>query len=468
MAEDAGQVQAAEALLKDAALLQARDVEGCWRLLAAAAALCRRHRAWRREPFNVFTVLRSESDEVNLHSRFLAALLDHRKAPGEPRENLKDFLRTVAEHGAFAYELSDCKRIEKAKECFKKLLPKDGDFASDSIRIERESNYIDILIANDAEPKWAVAIENKIWAGDQPQQLWRYYDSLAEHGNRAMLYLTPDGHKPEEDSIYDEEREGREDRDRVPEDRLCLISYRDTLPPWLKRCQKRAYAEPSLREAIEQYLSLVRKLSGTDRTEEYMKGLKKLCVQGDNPRLIHDLAEALVSAKIDLLSGLCECIEKTLRERIPDLPLNHDLSHCSPDRIRGYVEERKNHWWFGQGYPLGGNGALLAFYMYGNEMDYGVRCDREKQEGYGEVGTILRKDSRTPPGKYDDDQWPWYVRAILPKNFNQEKLKALGWENIEFLLDEERKQKLADKIAQDLAQVWQIWKDAHKQAPSPA
>ena len=50
-------------------------------------------------------------------------------------------------------------------------------------------------------------------------------------------------------------------------------------------------------------------------------------------------------------------------------------------------------------------------------------------------------------------------------NFNRERLKNHEWENIEFLLDEERKQKLADKIAQDLALVWQIWEDAHKQAP---
>ncbi len=455
MAEDAGQVQAAEVLLKDAALLRAREVESCWRLLAAAATLCRQHRAWRREPFNVFLELFNEDDERNLHSRFLAALLKHRQAPGELRANLKDFLGTVSEYWE--------RETDGGGPEVLKTIVEESDFRSGSIRIERESNYIDILIVNDAEPKWAVAIENKIWAGDQPQQLWRYYDSLAEHGNRTMLYLTPDGREPEKHSVYDKDCENR-----VPEDRLCLISYADTLPPWLGRCQERAYAEPGLRESIEQYRNLVRKLTGTDRTEEYMKGLKELCVQGDNPRLIHDLAEALVSAKIDLLSDLCGSVEKTLRKRIPDLPPSHDLSHCGLDRIRGYVEGRRDHWWFGQGYPLGSNGALLAFYMHGYEMDYGVRCDREKQEGYGEVGTILRKDSRMPPGKYDDDQWPWYAKAILPKNFNQEKLKDLGWENIEFLLDEERKQELADKIAQDLAQVWQIWKDAHKQAPSPA
>ena len=61
-------------------------------LLEKAARLHDRHETGRREGFNVFTVLRSEHDEVNLHSRFLAAVLDHRQSPGESRENLKDFL----------------------------------------------------------------------------------------------------------------------------------------------------------------------------------------------------------------------------------------------------------------------------------------------------------------------------------------------------------------------------------------
>ena len=60
-------------------------------LLEKAARLHDRHEAGRREPFNVFSVLRSEHDEVNLHSRFLAALLDHRQSPGQSRENFGGF-----------------------------------------------------------------------------------------------------------------------------------------------------------------------------------------------------------------------------------------------------------------------------------------------------------------------------------------------------------------------------------------
>ena len=45
--------------------------------------------------FNVFCALRSPSDEVNLHSRFLIALLNHCKPGDECLINLSDFLEKV-------------------------------------------------------------------------------------------------------------------------------------------------------------------------------------------------------------------------------------------------------------------------------------------------------------------------------------------------------------------------------------
>ena len=64
-------------------------------LLLKATLLYERHEAGRRDPFNVFSVLRSGHDEVNLHSRFLHALLDYRQPSDEHRENLEDFLRSI-------------------------------------------------------------------------------------------------------------------------------------------------------------------------------------------------------------------------------------------------------------------------------------------------------------------------------------------------------------------------------------
>ena len=61
-------------------------------LLKDAAILYETYGVGRPEPFNVFSVLRKDKDEVNLHSRFLRAQLDHRKPGEEKRANLHDFI----------------------------------------------------------------------------------------------------------------------------------------------------------------------------------------------------------------------------------------------------------------------------------------------------------------------------------------------------------------------------------------
>ena len=144
------------------------------RLLERAALLYERHSAGRSENFNVFSVLRAESDEVNLHSRFLVALLVHRKLRDAPLRNLEDFLGSIV--GV-------------------------ADFPLEGTEVEREYNDIDILIRNPSSRR-AVVIENKIWAKDQDRQLARYAERMERDGYNEprLLYLTLDGRNPEEDS----------------------------------------------------------------------------------------------------------------------------------------------------------------------------------------------------------------------------------------------------------------------------
>ena len=199
-------------------------------LLTEAGRLYERHEAGRPAPFNVFSVLRTESDEVNLHSRFLlAALLDYQKPGEEERTNLKEFLLTVA-------------NVE--------------NFDQASVAVSRERHNIDILVTN--ARRQAVVIENKIWAKDQSKQLQRYHEEMTSRGfggnDIHLRYLTPDGRDPSRDSVGDLKYENIEN-----------IAYRDrSFQEWLRNCQSRAYDEPALREVIGQYLALIQKLTGTD------------------------------------------------------------------------------------------------------------------------------------------------------------------------------------------------------------
>lgn len=336
-------------------------------LLERVARLYKKYEAGRRKPFNIFTVLRRATDEVNLHSRFLHALLDYRKSPETERENLKDFLQKV---------------VEK-------------QFEEKDVKVERERNYIDILITNDAMQ--AVVIENKIESGDPPQQLQRYYKELQKMGYRDihLLYLTPHGDEPSEDSVGDLHYE--------------TLSYKGDLLPWLERCQQRAYDDPVLRESVAQYGQLVRELTGTDLTGAYMNELKDLLLQKNNLVLACDLKEAISEAHIELLQKLWNEIESELKETVLDLPKkankDSDLSPTetivSPDRIRNFVERIRGAAQHGLYYPFGSRKAVsLGVEVEDGKIFFGVLCYKETySREYDRLKKALRDVSGAPRTK---------------------------------------------------------------------
>ena len=359
-------------------------------LLKEAALLYEKHEARRPRPsFNVFSVLRTESDEVNLHSRFLHALLDYRKPAEENRENLTDFLRHVGV----------------------------GDFEQRGIRVEREPGNIDILITNDAGQ--AVVIENKIWAGDRPEQLLRYHTTLTEqgYGRIHLLYLTPYGHDPSEDSAGNLSYK--------------TISYRDKLPPWLERCQQRAYDEPELRESVAQYRQLIRRLTGTDFGEVYMNELMALCLEGSNLARLHDLHEVLDNkVRPHLVEKLLRDVDVALQEEIPDL--------SDKDDSEGDLY-----------YPFG-NGAFLGVATFYTYLGFGVSC--EKSEHLESYNTLLKALGNVNGGR-STDNWPWwyYPHSLRVKNTTPKDLVQLT---------EPNRKEHAKGIARALKPVWEAAKRA--------
>ena len=87
------------------------------------------------------------------------------------------------------------------------------DAAVDTEFVCPDSKRIDILVrlkfkpSGSKEPSYRVLIiENKIDARDQPQQLDNYFAALKELGYTSqeivLIYLTPEGDDPSEDSFY--------------------------------------------------------------------------------------------------------------------------------------------------------------------------------------------------------------------------------------------------------------------------
>ena len=373
-------------------------------LLKDAAILCERYGAGRPEPFNVFTALRSESDEVNLHSRFLVALLDHRKPGEKNRANLDDFIKQFAPEPL-------------------------RDFAPDGAKVERERHHIDILITNDYGQ--ALAIENKIYAGDQDQQLTRYHKELVDQGYKDihLLYLTIDGRGPSENS-----------RGKLGEKDYTSISYNDILP-WLERCRKRTYDEPELRDSIVQYSRLIKRMTGNDRGSKLMKELKELCLQDDNLLVAHHLAEALVHAKASLMHDMWEKIKSVLEKHsFTDLVKGEESSNISEDTIRNAIVGKRGRS-FGLYYRFGQETAVLGVEAAaGYGFVVGVYCKKDaNEEKYDAIRERL--ESKLGEKGKPDNSWPWW--CVLRRDGT-----GLQPDDIKILADENKRNELVESIAQ--------------------
>ncbi|MCY3728917.1 MAG: PD-(D/E)XK nuclease family protein [Nitrospira sp.] len=373
-------------------------------LLEGVARLHKRYEAGRRKPFNVFSVLRRESDEVNLHSRFLHALLDYRKSPEAERENLKDFLQHVAEN----------------------------EFEEKRATVEREGDHIDILITNKAK-KQAIGIENKIYSEDQYRQLERYHNTLKrDYRDVHLLYLTLHGDEPSEDSVGG-----------LDPKTYKTISYKDDLLLWLERCQKRAYDEPALRESVAQYRQLVRKLTSTDLTEAYMSELKQLLLQDNNLVLAHTLIEATTEVHIELLKKLWDEIDSELRNKIRDLPRKGSDSDISPERIRDFVTSQKNFRHHGLYYPFGNSGAGVEVER---SIFFGVYCHESSHENeYNK----LREALKDVTGGTSTSYWPW--RKYANEDLD---LKNPTQETFQILSNKEKRKEYVAGIVSGLVKVW--------------
>ena len=369
------------------------------------------------EPFNIFSVLRSQGDEVNLHSRFLAALLDHRKPNEEKRSNLEAFVNSVA-------------KVE--------------GFDQHGVLVEREQFNIDILIT-DAKGQ-AVIIENKIWAGDQPEQLQRYHSKLIERGfsddQIHLRYLTPFGHDPSDESV------GTLNRNRI-----VNIAYKDPeFQDWLQSCQQRAYDQPELRESVGQYLRVIQKLTGTDVDNSHLKELKSLCLEKDNLALVHDLRHAFDESWISLIKRLLSEIETELAQLKDMPPGEHRISDSV---IRQLVTGSKNEW-CGLYFKLTDHSRLgIELNTWPSRyrgLFFGVNCDRKNTGGEHDR---MRKELSGSDGS--TDKWPYlkYPNSKVnpsPRNPSRESLTLMA--------NDPNRKKLARDIATEMNALWQRIQDA--------
>jgi hypothetical protein len=188
------------------------------------------------ENFNIFSVLKLDSDEVRLHSRLLGELLNPKGSHGKNELFLKLFISTLQLEKDYADEES----LKTAKVLIEENI---GSITEDYLKGGR----IDIVVKFPNQLRELV-IENKIYAKDQENQLGRYF---AEYPDANIIYLTPLKKEPSKASL------GLD----LKLEKVLRITYKDHIKAWLEKCLEKTVELPLLRETLTQYLYLIKKLT---------------------------------------------------------------------------------------------------------------------------------------------------------------------------------------------------------------
>ena len=213
------------------------------------------------EKFNLFKTINVTTDEVRLHSRFLAELLNPAGTHGQESfflNKFKNHIQPVLEKG------------KKTNTSHENLVASGSIFSEKSIvkieytpseKLESETNSrLDILIES-SDRKKAIIIENKIYADEQPTQLKRYKqfgETKYGSGNFILFYLTLDGEISQHESI---------DNLASGTDYYCL-SYKQEIITFLNSCLSELSDATHLRVIIEHYIDLIKDLTMKEDVHE--------------------------------------------------------------------------------------------------------------------------------------------------------------------------------------------------------
>lgn len=185
--------------------------------------------------YNVFSIMKNmESNEVKLHSPFLADLFN---INGEHKQG-----------DLFYRELIMLLKLDP-----KIYQPKDTRWLQVRTEAASGTGSIDILINYRKEQhSFAIAIENKIYAGDQIRQLERYHRYLhAEFGKQfVLIYLTPEGRIASEYSAS---------TSFLEQYSIPCMSYRIDIVELLQKTIPQIQAA-NVRTVVEQYLAVCQRI----------------------------------------------------------------------------------------------------------------------------------------------------------------------------------------------------------------
>ncbi|WP_366187223.1 PD-(D/E)XK nuclease family protein [Flavobacterium ovatum] len=350
------------------------------------------------ENFNIFSILSMERREVKTHSAFLGELLNPKGSHGLKDLFLKLFIKEVCGDNLNEFETASANAITE-------------EYISVINEDKTKGGRVDIVI-KDAKGN-VILIENKIDAYEQENQLIRYRNAYPQ---AKILFLTLTG--------YDSNTASEVDNNQKD---YISISYKEQIVDWLEFCLKEAVNHPMLREAIKQYIYLIKKLTN-QTTHQNMENeiLDKIL---NNPQ---NLESALTITGIGTEKIKLE-ICKRLISKIKD-KIGKDLTSENYDDTVPYGKYESGMWFSkNTDFKIG----VLLFFNNNFNLELGIDVNSDD----GEIRQSIRE--------INDSQTNWVKRdAEFDKNFNN-----LKWEEV---LEENNVNEIVIKINQLIEVVKEI------------
>lgn len=261
------------------------------------------------EHFNIFSLLKLDGNEVRLHSAFIGELLNPKGSHGMGELFLKHFIQLL--------KIPDF-NIQNSKVFIEKNV---GIISND----KNDGGRIDIVIED--TNGHGIIIENKIFASDQDNQLFRYYNYGRSSYPKGfhLYYLSLFGNEPRKNSTCGK---------LLINDDFQTISYKEQILTWLHECRKESVTHSMLRETLSQYINLIKHLTGQS-ISSYMENEIVTLIRSDKEFI--NAAYLLRNSSTTIFDKL----EKELIHKLQqDLRLIAESLHLIPEFDANFGKEK--------------------------------------------------------------------------------------------------------------------------------
>ena len=263
----------------------------------AAKAQADRQRAMGKHDYNIFTLFHGFNDEVNLHSNFIASLLDPNGDHYKGDLFLKIFLETCG--------------ID------------DFDIDTSMATVFKEFKHIDIYIS---DGKKHIILENKVYAKDQPTQIARYIKAIKDEGAKesdrvkdediCVLYLHPDGELPKENSLGGYKL--NKDNTKLEKDgssiNFKVISYGKEILEWIDKCKNEVSNITDLNVFLSQYKDVIEMIYDRYKRIDEMNNEDLIEIFKDNYRAVSDIVSNYEQTRRKIINDFFQNISDSLKD----------------------------------------------------------------------------------------------------------------------------------------------------------